>query len=773
MSSSGKDSIDTRYMDKVVSNIGDLGLHVEDLSKTISQNAAMTKAYEDATKRFEKSEKTFEDAVKMFKAITDAYKKVLKVDYNIDATTKANASLELFGKKLAEAVMILGDFEKYKGRFKTGIDNFFGTGVFESMRDETRGVKKNNLMFKGTLDNEKLKGIYNDFINKLGIKIDSAQYKLLSLGREMKRDAKKYMDSFGKSLLEGLEKSKWVGGALHDGLRLLGLLGAQFMSRFGQLGKVIGGAFYVAMEVAGPYIVDLFLRGLSRALPAILKGAWKVGSALGWGNVAGVAAGATGAYFAFKAAEDSDRKNMEGNAAAYRVGGTIMGAGAAAMGGAAVATGVSTVATAAGASGIAAGASGIAAALGPIGLILLGIGGAVAGIAFLYKKHKEKEMEHYYGTKEYYERVIQGLNDLSKEEKAIMGLQGTAQGPTELSPRNDEYVEYGSGKTKLKVSKRDKSILNLHELSQKEASEALKAYEAADPTGFNSVYEWVDADHANFKSFKTDAVKFDEKGNKIAVLGKKGQSRELDEFRTFMAQYLIRQGKEREEAWSIANSYKLSSGKATGSNEVHTPGREDTQFKTHFDRYGRVIDVTGDYMNDLGKGTLKAFYENRGYKVKIEQKGEGKSTGVHAHIAPAKNVMPMAAQLNAEDYDKKQEANVIAVGNILKSVDEEKYNKINKGLAQLGQEPGNEYRLELRAKDLYARNSLYTNALADKGITLQEVGDTGAKVFSRVDQSSGEREFAFIDATDDAGNVTWLQMDSAIAALSKLGGAPY
>lgn len=763
MSKSSNNGISTDYMDKLVENYADLGMEIRELSSVLSQNATILKESTSAFKKFEASKKTEKDALTLAKNLIKTRYDVGKIDLGVETTKISNLAAEKFAQKLApilQKTLASPNGKNYSSRAMTIIDNFYTSGVFQSMRDEQRGAKSNQLFFRNTLDNEKLSRMYNDFANKMGVKIDNFQYKLLTFFKGAGQSFKKTVVGLGKDLLDGLEKSKWVGGALRDTFRLVGLLGAQWMSRFGQLGRIMGGAFYVAMELAGPAMVNLLLRGLGKLLPLILGGMGRVGGALGWGNLAGLAIGGAGAVMAYNAARDSERKGLGENANAYRVGGTVMGAGALSFGGAAVASGVGVVASGLGASGVATTAAGIAGALGPIGIALVAIGGVVAGIAHLYKRHYEKEMEHFYGTKEYYEKVLSDMAELTDEQKAMTGLQGTMAGPGSAgyaSSDQGEYVTYG----KMKVSKRDKSILNLHELSQKEASAAIQAYEAADPEGFNSLYEWVDSKHADLASFETDAVKFDHNGNKIAALGKKGQSREIDEFRKYLTKYLRGQGYEYGEASRIAGTYMMSSGKATGSNKYHTPGSEGSRYKTHFDQYGRTIDIIGEGMNTFGGKALAAFYSTgtRGYKVNVEQEGEGKSTGVHAHINPAKNVMSMAAQLNAEKYDKameKQRAiaaqNTIGVGNILKEVDKKAYEYVTSGTPVLT-EQGRKNREEVYARELKKR-----------GITLDTVDSTDVQAYSRM--NNGQKEFAFMD---DSGNVTWMIQKHAILYLQQYG----
>ena len=742
---SNTDDINIAYLDKLTEAVVDMAAKLDKISPSYGAHGQLEKELSNLAKYVQSGDMTLKQ---MLKEGAAAQKNIRSVEYGLESTSKYNRTINMFIKLLEEKIKDSEIDDVLIKKLTTAFENLDVTAILESEKIGQRGGKGAPL--KNVMDNEKLNRVNEDLAKRIGVSIDNAQYKLLTFFQGAGQNLKKTIVSIGKDLLEGLEKSKWVGGALRDTFRLIGLLGGQWLSQFGQWGKIAGAAFYVAMETFGPQLVHLLLTGLGKLLTTILPGilnmTGKVGRALGWGNVAGAIAGTAGAAWAFNEAKDSERRSMQENANVYRVGGVTMGAGAVAFGGTGIATAL--------------GATSIAAALGPIGIALLAIGGTIAGIAALYKAHKQKEMEHFYGTKEYYDKVLAGMAELSDEEKAMVGLQGSMAGPGSAGYKaadNGDYVMYG----KMKVSKRDKSILNLHELSQKEASASLQAYEKADPEGFHFLYEWVDAKHASLASFETDAVKFDKSGNKVAALGKKGQSREIDEFRSYLTKYLKGQGYSYDEASRIASTYMMSSGKATGSNKYHTPGSEGSRYKTHFDQYGRTIDIIGEGMNTFGGRALAAFYSTgeRGYKVNVEQTGEGKSTGVHAHINPAKNVMSMAAQLNAEAYDKALEEqravaaqNTIAVGNILKDVDPKAYDYITKGTH------------DWTPQGRINREEAYAEELKKKGIALDTIGSTDVKAYSRVNE--GQKEFAFMD---DSGNISWVMMKHAIRLIEQQG----
>lgn len=685
--SSGKDDINTIFMDKIIEASMNLGIKLDDMSETMAKNTAIQEKIARETDKFKNSKRSEKDAEAMVKGMLKGVVDVMRVDYGVEPTKKLLASIDILAAKFAPLIAALKDFEKYEKRIATTGVNYLASGAFESMRGAERGVKSSQLYFKNTLDNEKMKSIYNDFAKRIGVQFDSAQYKIISFFQGAGQNLKKTIVGLGKDLLEGLEKSKWVGGALRDTFRLVGLLGANWLSQFGKLGKIMGGAFYVAMELAGPTLVKLLLQGVGK----ILLGLPKLFGAMGWGNVAGAAIGTAGAMWAFNEAGDSWKKGRKGNAITFGAGGAAMGAGAVAAGVAGIASLGATAAGALGATGLAGTLGGIAAALGPIGWTLIAIGAAVAGIAVLWKHHSEtiKKWAGKFGS--FVNKVIDFMALWNPVFKAIqwirdflsgnlgkggsgnggfLGLgsiggnnanKGTGIADSIIDNKKGNYVTYG----KMKVSKRDGSILNLNELSQNEASEALQMYEKADPTSFHRVYEWLSGDKASLASHSTDAVK-KVNGKTVAALSAKGTSQEIDELRSL----LVGMSPEK------AAEFVQTSGKLTGSNTQHGVGG----WHSHNNAYGLGRDLAGgsswtarDYLDNYE--VVKKYYNARGFEVNLERPGQGKSTGWHYDIKPMKNIRPEGAQENFENYDRARATEtttkMMGISEVVKSLDTE------------------------------------------------------------------------------------------------------
>ena len=539
---------------------------------------------------------------------------------------------------------------------------------------------------------ESLNGRRNGILGR----IDDTTEKLLDFLGEQKKENKKNLENFGKELLDGLEKSRFVGGALTDTFKLLGLMGASWLSQFGQLGRILGGAFYVVMSTMGPQLVNLLLKGMgslfwnttkflgSKLLDlgkflgtkfldlgkfagrGLLNMSMKAGGpladlvtaettsqkALAVGRVAGgaamgLAAGA-GALYAGKEAISDWKSGHKGRATSFGVGGLALGAGA-----------IAAV---------------VAGAFAPVTLALVGIGGAIVGLTALWKHHSDfiksafKKVGSFIGKAlEFFMMfnpvfmVIKWLYNKFGGGNKNDNNQSVPEGAERkniVSNIKDALAKPSQTYGKMKVAK-DGSITNLSKLTQNEASEALQAYEKADPTSFNRVYEWADKGHANMGSFETDAVK-KVKGQKTGALMYKGASADLDALRT----ELINAGMEP----AKANALVFTSGKLTGSNKSHGVGG----WKSHNNSYALGFDLGGGSSwteADYNKyGDLVAdFYGHRGkfkesggasqtFNINYEKAGQGKSTGRHWDVKPTSDYRPSGAVENEKEYETSQKA---------------------------------------------------------------------------------------------------------------------
>lgn len=570
------------------------------------------------------------------------------------------------------------DFDK----FIKALSNHVASAIIQSEKAKARGSK--DAYFKGDVaESNLLKVALPSLAKILHVEADNLLLKFIGWATsENKRNNQQHKGML-EDLLEGLNKSKWVGGALRDTFRLVGLLGAQWLSQFGQLGKILGGAFYVSMELLGPHFVSWIIKGMGKALLGLTRLVGIIASKVGWGLInklpmngplgnaihtfygggtaaqkvaavralaaptAVVAAGTIGAVAAGKGAIDSWKEGRKGNAAAF-------GAGALAFGGAAIGGLIAL----------------ITGAMSPIVVPLLAIGATLTGLAAAWKAwgpgiqdtmkkwldEKAQDSLFWNWIKEHW--PFKGKDKSGGSGgSAGAGASGVANYENSLGKGIDtkkedkkgNYKSYG----KMKVSTKDGSILNLNELSQDEASAALQAYEKDDPTGFGRLYEWVDSKHANLNSYQTDAVKKDEKGNKVAALGYKGATHDLDMLRKNLIE-------EKGMSPELANDLVYTSGKLTGSNELHGVGG----WKSHNNPYALAFDLGsqtgkwrhGDYLD--AKDSLQTFYNEKakkggpGFEVVYEN---DPSKGIYSHydVKLTKNVAPQGAADNEEANKQK------------------------------------------------------------------------------------------------------------------------
>lgn len=616
--------------------------------------------------------------------------------------------------------------------------------LLKASQDASR--KGEELYFKnvssGKIEKEILKEIKESLYGKrngfLG-KIDDTTEKLLDFLGEQKKEAKKDLKNLGKDLLEGLEKSKFVGGALSDTFKLLGLLGASWLSQFGQLGRILGGAFYIAMATAGPLLVSLLLKGMGKLIPLafrggfnLIKGLFKGGGKLGtffsagaggvaqgasrvintpWGPMvdkAGVfAKGASNASNASKAL----RVGKIATGAVKGIGGLVAGLALEAGANKAVDLGANAK-LAHGLSGAGQGAitgamlgsvipvigTGVGAA---IGTVVGGLSGVIKGHFIDQRKKQDELLMIQNENKGFWKNLLDWLKN-SKLGKWLSGDSSSGGGSSRnsrvevpygaevksTSARADEKGARTIGN--LKVAK-DGSVLNISDMTQDQASAALQAYEKADPTGFNNVYEWADAGHASLGSFQTDAVK-KVNGKKTGALMYKGASSDLDALRDS----LIKAGMDP----SKANALAFTSGRMTGSNTRHS-GKG--KWKSHDNQYGLGFDLGAggkwsqeDY--DEYMGMVKQFYADRGFDVYYEKAGQGKSSGMHFDVKPHKNIRTPGAIKNLEDQKAIAEKHSITAMDLVQKLEgTDRMKEIGKGNYSKSQEEfGKLYEDELK-----------------------------------------------------------------------------
>lgn len=638
---------------------------------------------------------------------------------------------------------------------------------------------------------ESLNGRRNGILGR----IDDTTEKLLDFLGEQKKENKKNLENFGKELLDGLEKSKFVGGALTDTFKLLGLMGASWLSQFGQLGRILGGAFYVVMSTMGPQLVNLLLKGMGSlfwnttkflgsklldlgkflgtkfldlgkfagrgALNLAVKGGGALGDlatagtnvqkALAVGKIAGglgvATAGIAGAVLAGKEAGKDWKSGHKGRAVGFGVGAGLMGAG-----------------------GIAAIVGLFSAAVAPFALPLVAIGAGIAGLVALWKHHSDFIKSAFKKVGSFIGKALEFMlmfNPIFVAIKWIKehwpwggggkGIVSSVKDATSNLSHNvkmlskDGVTSYG----KMKVAK-DGSILNLHELSQAEASETLQAYEKSDPTRFNRLYEWADAGHANMKSFETDAVRFNDKGQKTGALLYAGASQDLDDIRSQLYTLFKSRGMSDREALEKANALRFTSGKATGSNTQHTINVAK-MMGSHADPYARGVDLGGgslwslrDYKDAEIQKIISGVVSKHGIsKITAEDEG-GKSTAPHLDLKQSGFYVPEGAKQNLAEYEASQKAiaqkhSIEAEAIYAKMVDKELYDSVRKGAPEEEERKARYYENLLKKKEY--------------GITYDKDKNEWIQI------KNGEKSRIIVENADPDGNKDF---SDAILSISKI-----
>ena len=315
------------------------------------------------------------------------------------------------GKKFVRHIKDTAIAESKRGdlsfeQFKRNVINVALPELFiKEQKAQAKGV--GSTFIKNFSNSSMAKDIAEEINKKLGLasEFNSFRYKMEAFFGKHYSEAKKNLKSFGEDLIEGLSKNKFVGGALHDTFRLIGLIGGRWLSQFGQLGKILGASFYIAMEAFGPKLAGLIVKGLGnvigKAFLGLGKTVWSaatmvagfVGNGLGnlsakglgsiaelgtavtrgekvlaagkvAGGIGGGALGLGGAYLAGKEAVKDWKSGHRGRATSFGIGAGFLGAG-----------------------GIAAIASLFTAVAAPFVAPLLAIGVAIAGLTALWKKY--------------------------------------------------------------------------------------------------------------------------------------------------------------------------------------------------------------------------------------------------------------------------------------------------------------------------------------------------------------------------------------------------
>lgn len=467
---SSDSDISMKSIEFLTEAIGDLNVTLNAISNTHKSLIEGNKKVEKAFDKFNREGGGAQASKELAKAVVSALESVRRVDLGMSSTARYNRINKEFEKQLAS--VLENSFKKIdqnvKDRIYTATSNLEMTGLVQSHKENQKGTK--NALLRNVSDNEKLKNIDKDIADKMGIKLDSSIFKLTSFFRTQEKEREKKLKAFGEDLIDGLAKNKFVGGVLNDTFKLIGLMGGKWLSQFGQFGRILGGAFYIAMTTAGPILTELIVKGIGnivgRGFLALSKTIWSaattvaLASGKGLGNLAykgggslmelgaavtkgeklvgvakvagGLSAGAVGiggALWAGKEAVDSWKQGKKGNATTFGVGAGLLGAGGIA--------GIATLFTAAAA---------------PFVAPLLIIGGVVAGLALVWKKFgkditdwfkklfriKDEEKDEAKTKQDWWQNFVNWVKDAWEHRPKLLGGKGRDDSKTATQQQTGE-----------------------------------------------------------------------------------------------------------------------------------------------------------------------------------------------------------------------------------------------------------------------------------------------------------------------------------------------
>ena len=659
--------------------------------------------------------------------------------------------------------------------------------------------KPQEALLKGLGENEKQKGLLKEVNNYMKATSEGFWDKLESFFGEHFHEAKKNLRAFGADLIEGLAANKFVGGALKDTFKLIGLLGASWLSHFGRLGQILGTAFYVAMETAGPLLATLLVKGLGsiigKGFLTLGNTIWKAASfiALGTGKglmnlsvrgggsiaelatagsigqkvsavakvggaLGGGALGLGGAFLAGREAVKDWKSGNKGRATAFGVGAGFLGAG-----------------------GIAAIATLFTAAAAPFVAPLLAIGAGIAGLTALWKKFGSNIREFLSPIGEAMKKVKEWLKPLGEFMGKVMEFLALTSPiffvikkvmDWILETKMGEKIKEVAGKTWSNVKnffgfgqKQDEKqvekigelglnqaggMLGIRKMDKMQASKAVSEYIKRNPNQFNNAYELSGSKYSYLGSFYNDLAIRNAEGKAVQAVLYKGAGADLEG----AWQQLVSSGAMTKER---AELLKYTSGRATASSSHKKGGA-----RSHDNVMNMVTDlgVGNNWSDSEWKSAfeaLRSYYADKGFDLYYEgvdskgktQFGQEFVAGLsnrHFHIAPSKGkegMMPGTAQANIEARKVVAEQHSMDAAYILmkeagKGKVEEINREANKNKIYTQEEISKMYEAELAKMGIY--NRPFTTAEGTQGIWVRET-DEGSKVIDYSENSSFTEDY--------------------------------
>lgn len=726
--------MDMSYILNVLQGILDSKTQVDPVSQMF---------YNDLLDNFDAVVGTLKDANKINKTelnkIAEYVKKTLSSNYGVQYTQQFKDLIAEF----KEAIKVsIGKKESVDAtKVVAGFSNIISTAISQSLMAEKRGDKKGALLKNTTEANAKV--LAEEVVKKLGLEgmLDKGIDKVLTFLGATNKDNQKKQKGLLDDLVDALGKGR-LGKIGQDIFRVVGFMGARWLSQFGQFGKIMGGLFYVAMESFAPILAQLIVTGLGKLITwgvgSICNAIWnskliqgmgkgllnytQIGvsklsgnkispafeamqattgaeKAVGIAKVGGlglVGAGAlAGAGWAAGETVDSWKQGKKGNAAALGVGAGLLGAGGLAAIGAIF-------------------IPALTAAFFPYIVPIITIGATVTGLAKWWKAAHQEDKEKDKEEKSFWQSFVDWIKSLK-----IFGGGGSENNnnnqlttfpggnvPTGIQTYNTgsrgSTAQLLSGKTDIrghldprKMTEEDwkradnldpiygkmGEIVNLGQMSRKRAMEVVKADIVK--KGDKSFYEALTADVADLGSFGTD-IPFAAKGT-------------MDRFKALKAQMI-------KEGVAGAENAKISSSIGTlGSRQQMSPHSYTDSIYGHFGSNATTIDIINSatrkgynisnaqakrygiaYVNREGDHDHVSFgWLNR----QIESQGGQKAESVK-HSITSKALIESSALGGAGEFYKWLFKKYAGTSDTFSKLSQEDQNKImNQYLKELGVRP--------------------------------------------------------------------------------------
>lgn len=544
------------------------------------------------------------------KKLITSYMKERGVTFTNSFNTKMDLLLKELSKVSSSEKRKVSDEDLYKA-----MANYLSSATIQSASAINRG-KPNDALLKGIGEDEKQKDFLKEINSAMGKSNDGIWYKIQTFFGTQFKESKKTLIGLGASIVEGLAKNKFIGGALADTIKLFGLLGGSWLAKhFGEAGKKIGAGLFAIAQVISGLLPALLIGGIGNLLfggklTKLLGGVFKFGfSSLGtllknsFGflkslpsaimNLGKFGANAMKGISSLGAGAFANLGKI-GLGAAKGVGGLVAGLALDAGANFAVKKGVNA-SVAYGVSGAGQGAitgamlGSIFPVLGPI--VGAGVGAAIGGITGIIKGFREDSKEHNKATEEDAKSKHSFWQGVINWFKSIIpwGNKGSSSGSTgeDTSGSSTNFVQKAKnfvgnvvqgagnilsnlganlitgGSQDLKAVRKIGSLginqygqmTNIGSMTQNQASKAIRDYMQQDRASFDKNYEILDSKYAAFGAYKNDAVLKDDKGKIIGVLAAKGTKDRMDYFRSRMV--------ERGVPTSVANQFVLTGGMST------------------------------------------------------------------------------------------------------------------------------------------------------------------------------------------------------------------